>query len=71
MNSIDDLLTAEQIAPLVGLTVASARTTHQRAERRRREGLTGPTDMPAPDARFGRTPVWRRSTVEAWKAARS
>ncbi|WQY99771.1 hypothetical protein [Microbacterium phage MO526] len=67
----DDLLTLPEIAPMVGLTVKSAYTTHQRAERRRREGNPGTRDMPTPDARFGRSPVWKRETIERWKAARS
>ncbi|AWY05319.1 hypothetical protein QDA01_gp41 [Microbacterium phage Cinna] len=67
----DDLLTIDQIAPMVGLTVKSASTTHQRAERRRREGKSLTADMPAPDRRIGRSPVWRRDTIERWKATRA
>lgn len=66
-----DLLTTDEIAAMIGLTPASARTLHQRATRNRREGKPGERDMPEPDARFGRTPVWTRATVEAWKRARS
>lgn len=66
----DDLLTLPEIAEIVGLTVKSAYTTHQRAERRRREDKSLATDMPAPDARFGRSPVWRRDTILAWKERR-
>lgn len=67
----DDLLTIPQIAPMVGLTVKSAYTTHQRAARRRREGKPLTADMPEPDARFGRTPVWKRETIATWKRARA
>lgn len=61
-----DLLPVEEIAPLLGVTLKSARTYHQTAQRNRREGSPRPTDMPEPDARFGRTPVWRRDTINAW-----
>lgn len=71
MSIIDNLLTAEEIAPMAGWTVGSTRVLHQRAERRRRENRVQPGDMPAPDARFGRTPVWERSTIEKWLASRS
>lgn len=67
----DDLLTIAEIAPMIGVTEASARVYHERATRRRREQTPGAKDMPAPDDRFGRTPVWRRSTIDAWKRVRS
>ncbi len=66
----DDLLTIPEIAPLVGLTEKSTATTHHRADKRRREGRSLWSDMPAPDKIFGRTPAWRRDTIERWKERR-
>lgn len=69
----DDLLTLVQIAALAGVTEQSIRTMHNRAARRRREGVPygarkgyGAMDMPAPDMRVGRIPTWRRATIMPW-----
>lgn len=67
----DTLLTISEIAPLAGLTEKSARTYHEQAARRRREGLTRPRDMPEPDRRIGRIPVWERATIDRWLAERA
>lgn len=66
----DDYLDLAAIAELLGVQTNSAAVYHKRAVRNRREGTTKPWDMPAPDQTFGRSPVWRRSTVDAWLAAR-
>lgn len=66
----DDLLGLADIPDLLGLSVASVRTYHTDANRRRREGTSLPQDMPAPDFVIGRTPAWKRSTIEAWRDAR-
>lgn len=67
----DDLLTLAEIAPIIGVAESSIRTYHDRAERNRREENPRPNDMPAPDYRFERTPVWKRATINAWKERRS
>lgn len=61
-----EFLTLEDVAGILGVTYKSARIYHQGAERRRRERKPRPADMPAPDRRFGRSPVWKRSTIERW-----
>jgi len=51
----DRLLTALEIAELLGLhphTVTSYRARKQ---------------MPEPDVTYGRTPLWRESTVRKWR----
>lgn len=67
---IEDLLGIADIARELGLSVASVRTYHTDANRRRRDGEPLDQDMPKPDVVVGRTPAWMRSTVEAWKAKR-
>ncbi|MCA4741560.1 hypothetical protein H8Z64_23990 [Mycobacterium avium subsp. hominissuis] len=42
----------------------------RRANRRRAAGKPRPGDLPEPDHFFGRTPVWRLSTITQWQAAR-
>lgn len=65
-----DYLDLAAIAALLGVQVNTAQVYHKRAVRNRREGNTKDWDMPVPDATFGRSPVWRESTIRAWIAAR-
>lgn len=53
-----DLLDVSAVAELAGVSVASIYTY-----------LTRGT-IPEPDLRFGRSPVWRRRTIEKWLASR-
>jgi len=64
------LLTLNDIARIVGISPASARTYHTDANRRRRAGASLPQDMPAPDVIIVRTPVWRPETIAAWSDRR-
>ena len=66
----DDLLSLADIPGLLGLSAASVRTYHTDANRRRREGAPLPQDMPEPDFIIGRTPAWKRETIEEWREAR-
>lgn len=57
----------QAVADLTGLTLrsvyaAQGRATANRAVKRFKEG-----DMPPPDQYFGRTPVWRKETIEQWR----
>ena len=63
-------LTLQQVADTLGWTLKTARTLHYRAARNRAAGAARPGDLPAPDQRFGRTPVWLEETIEDWKARR-
>lgn len=67
---MSDLLTIKDIAGVLDVQEKSARIYHETAQRNRRNGHPRDKDMPEPDQRFGRTPVWRRSTIDAWAAIR-
>jgi predicted DNA-binding transcriptional regulator AlpA len=53
-----DQLTTVEVAALAGIAPASVRRYRLRGR------------FPDPDGYVGRTPWWRRSTVEAWLASR-
>ena len=61
-----NLLTLADIAEEIGVSVDSIRVYHQRATKNRRLEAERPGDLPEPDETFGRSPVWRRSTIRAW-----
>jgi len=63
-------LTLQQVAERMGWTLKTARTMQHRANRNRSRDQARPGDLPPPDHRFGRTPVWRTSTIERWQAQR-
>jgi hypothetical protein len=67
---MNDLLTIKDIAVVLDVQEKSARLYHESAQRRRREHRPRDKDMPAPDLHVGRTPVWHRATIEAWKERR-
>ena len=69
-NDADLVLGIADIADLLGLSIASVRTYHTDANRRRRQGTSLPQDMPAPDLVIGRTPAWKAETIEKWRDAR-
>lgn len=60
------LLTMNAVAELLGLQYRTVRNYHQVAERHRRNGGVRPGDFPIPDEVFGRSPVWKASTIQAW-----
>ena len=43
---------------------------HQTAARHRRTNEVRPGDLPPPDDTYGRSPVWRLSTIQEWMRAR-
>ncbi len=65
--STESYLTLQQVADHLGWTLKTARTLHYRASRNRAEGNVRPGDLPPPDQRFGRTPVWLERTIEDFK----
>ena len=65
-----ELLTIKDIAVVLGVQEKSARLYHEVSQRHRREHKVREKDMPAPDFRIGRTPVWYPATVEAWQERR-
>lgn len=73
---MDDLLDLRAIAALAEVSVGSMRTYHAVSAQAREAGddvatLGTRASLPAPDFRFGRTPVWRLSTVQPWLDARA
>ena len=55
---MDDLLDTRRVGLLLGIKAETVR-------KYKKIGL-----LPDPDEYFGRSPVWRRSTIEAWDDAR-
>lgn len=64
--SIAKLLTLSDVAEQLGLEYKTIRNYHQVAEKRRRDGGVRPGDFPPPDGVFGKSPVWKQSTVDRW-----
>lgn len=69
-----DLRAAAEVAEVKYRTM---RNYHQTAERRRRlaaekndPSIIRPGDLPPPDEIYGRSPVWKLSTINAWKRTR-
>lgn len=58
------------IAARIGVKPNSVQVYHTRANRNRRDGTVKKWDLPAPDASFGRTPVWKVKTIERWEKVR-
>lgn len=56
----------DEVAVFIGVTYNSARTYHGRAEINRRKGAEKTSDMPPPDHKFGRSPVWYPETINEW-----
>lgn len=75
-GNLGDIMTSPQlldlkaVAELVGVSYRTIRNYHQVAERRRREKDVHAGDLPEPDDTFGRSPVWKRSTILAWQRHR-
>jgi hypothetical protein len=69
MNAAN-LLTLTEIAERIGVGLDSMRVYHQRACKNRRENTVRPGDLPAPDLKFGRSPVWKISTITKWEQRR-
>lgn len=67
---MDDELTMSEIATLLGLEPGTIPVYKLRAKKARKAGKDDDALMPPPDRMVGRTPVWKRSTVERWDAAR-
>lgn len=66
----DDLYDLAALADRYDWTIGTARAFHGRSNRRRREGTARPFDLPAPDHRFGRSPVWSAETLDEWDRVR-
>lgn len=58
------------VADWLGVTVATVRTYHRDASRRRREGQPRVGDMPKPMQHVGGHPAWTKAQLEDWVARR-
>lgn len=58
MTSPNDLLTTAQVAEMAGVKAMSIHQYRQRGA------------IPEPDQYIGRTPVWKRRTIEKWLESR-
>lgn len=66
-----EFVDSERMAEAAGMGVASFRVALTRSKKRRDANRSIPTDIPAPDRQFGRSPVWRKESMEKWIAERS
>lgn len=69
-DETDPYLDTVEVAKMIGVTYNTARFYLQQARANRRAGTPRPGDMPEPDRVFGRSPAWRRSTIQAWLDSR-
>lgn len=69
-DQADPYLDTLEVARMVGVTYNTVRYYLQQARANRRAGTPKQGDLPEPDRVFGRSPVWRRSTITRWLAAR-
>lgn len=68
-----DFIDSADVAALMGITTQALRVkrtrTNKRLEADRAEGRLNTrtsSDVPEPDLDKGRSPLWERSTIEAW-----
>jgi predicted DNA-binding transcriptional regulator AlpA len=65
-DETDPYLDSFEVAKMLGVAYNTVRYYLQQARANRHAGTPKPGDLPEPDRFFGRSPVWRRSTIEAW-----
>ncbi|WP_128381246.1 helix-turn-helix transcriptional regulator [Streptomyces cavernae] len=70
-DETDPYLEMDEVADLIGVAHPTMRTYHNRAKRKRENGKATEKDLPEPDRMFGRTPAWKRSTIDRWRQARA
>ena len=75
--SKDEYIDSAEVAEMIGITtralsVKRARTNSRVAAERLagKPGTLTTSDVPDPDIDKGRSPLWLRSTIERWVAAR-
>jgi predicted DNA-binding transcriptional regulator AlpA len=66
----DELIGIADVSRLTGLPPTTIRTYKWRAKKWKRRPVTSGVPLPDPDLTFGRSPVWRRSTIETWMQER-
>jgi predicted DNA-binding transcriptional regulator AlpA len=67
MQREDPYRDTEQVGQLIGVSSATVRLYLKRTRRRITDGKpVRKQDFPLPDDMFGRSPVWRESTILTW-----
>lgn len=67
----DPFMDTEGVATHLGLSTESVRIYLKRTRARVAAELpVRPQDFPLPDETFGRSPAWKQSTIETWRANR-
>lgn len=69
LKTQDQLLSVEDVAEALGVKVASLRVYSSRASKSRMEATSTSADLPLPDYRFGRSPLWHASTIKNWRGS--
>ncbi|MER0443065.1 hypothetical protein ABR738_00490 [Streptomyces sp. Edi4] len=65
------LLDTEAVAAKIGVASETVRIYLKRTRKRIADGQpVRPQDLPLPDDKFGRSPAWFESTIDAWVAVR-
>ncbi len=62
---------SSRMAEAAGLELTSFRVALTRSKKRRTEGRSLDTDIPAPDLFIGRSPVWGLAKMEQWLKSRA
>jgi predicted DNA-binding transcriptional regulator AlpA len=70
MDLMADYLDYDDVAALTNIKRDTLMVYQSEANRRRREGVSKPGDMPPPDKVFGASPAWKETTIEQWLARR-
>lgn len=77
MTNVDDkrevlaeLVSLEEIAAMIGVQANTMHVYMRRARVNRDAGTPRPEDLPEPDLRTPRSPMWLRETVKDWIARR-
>lgn len=67
----DPFLDTEQVAQRIGVAPQSVRLYLKRTRKRVTDGRPlRPADFPLPDLTVRRSPAWRASTIDTWRAHR-
>lgn len=77
MTTPHQLLDLRAVAEVIGVTYRTAKNYHQIAKQHRRlaeekndPSYIKPGDLPPPDGTYGRSPVWKLSTIEKFLTKR-
>lgn len=69
-NTGDRLVGVEDVAGILGIKVSSLRVHSARSTARRSSGNTIAGNLPEPNYKYGRSPVWLESEIIKWAKTR-